>query len=269
MTGKTIRMNRLFDNGKNAVVIAIDHGFFDGPIAGMENVPELVKKINPEVDTLLLSPGMVKHCTGLFGHRNSPLMAIRINWSTVYCFDWGYNNANTVEAVSVEDAVALGADVVLISLTLKTGEEKRDAKNVELFCKLANRAHHLGIPVIGEFFPAHSDDISKEEMHNQVKIGSRVIAELGADLIKTFYTYKFKEVADGCPVPILGLGGSKTKNPVDALKLAYEEVKNGAMGVVFGRNAIQVKNPHKFQSALCDVVKNLVTPEVAAKKYSI
>ena len=70
-------------------------------------------------------------------------------------------------------------------------------------------------------------------------------------------------------MPILGLGGSKTKNPVDALKLAYEEVKNGARGVVFGRNAIQVKNPHNFQSALCDVVKNLVTPEVAAKKYGV
>lgn len=269
MKGKEIRLNRFFSDNKNAVVIAFDHGFFDGPIPGMVDIRETAKKINPVVDAVLVSPGGLRYCGDLFSHKNSPMAVVRVNWSTVYCFGWNYSQADTAEAVSVDDAVALGADVVLISLTLKTGSEERDMKNVELFSRLSARAHHLGIPVIGEFFPIKSDIISKEEMHEQVKTGSRIIAELGADLIKTFYTYKFREVVEGCPIPILGLGGSKTKTQLEALKLACDEVKDGAKGVVFGRNAIQVADPHGFQSALCEVVKDMASPEAVAKKYGL
>jgi len=269
MSGKKIRLNKLFNGNKNAVIIAIDHGFFDGPIPGMINIKETINMINPDVDAVLLSPGTLIQCSEYFSVRNAPIPVVRINWSTVYCFNWNYNNANTVEAISVDDAVALGAEIVLVSLTLKTGDESRDAKNVELFCKLAARAHHLGIPVIGEFFPVNSEKLTEQELHNQIKIGCRIIAELGADLIKTFYTYKFREVVDGCSIPILGLGGSKMKTALDALNLAYEEVKNGAKGVVFGRNAIQVENPKQFQSALCEVVKNYADPKEMVRKYSL
>ncbi|MGB9620155.1 MAG: hypothetical protein ACPL7K_07070, partial [Armatimonadota bacterium] len=154
-------------------------------------------------------------------------------------------------------------------LTLRTGSEARDARNVELFCKLASEAKRLGIPVVGEFFPAHSDKLSAEEMHDLVCRSCRILAELGADLIKTFYTFKFDEVTAGCPVPILGLGAEKTPRQVQALELAERIIQGGGRGVVFGRNAIQVPNPAAFQRALCDVVKRGVSPADAAAKHML
>jgi DhnA family fructose-bisphosphate aldolase class Ia len=269
LTGKDIRFSRLFSRDENAVVVAIDHGEFDGPIPGMIDLPEVVKKIDRCVDAVLMSPGMLAHCGGVFGCKGSPMAMVRINWSTVYAFHWSYNDADTVQAVSAKDAVAAGADLILISLTLKTGSEARDAGNVELFCRLAAEAKRLGIPVVGEFFPAYCDKISKEEMHDQVHRSCRILAELGADLIKTFYTHKFDEVTKGCPVPILGLGAEKTSKQIQALELAERIIQGGGRGVVFGRNAIQVSDPAAFQRALCDVVKRGVAPADAAKRYAL
>ena len=154
MTGKSIRVDRLFSAGKNAVIIAADHGEFDGPIPGMIDLPAIMRSsINPDVDAVLLSPGMLRHCQDTFSYKGAPMAAVRTNWSTTYCFHWQYSQAQTVEAFDVEDAVALGADIVLISLTLNAHDEATDARNVEIFAKMANRARRLGIPVLGEAFP--------------------------------------------------------------------------------------------------------------------
>jgi class I fructose-bisphosphate aldolase len=256
VTGKDIRLGRLFSNGENAVVVAVDHGEFDGPISGMIDLPETVKKIDPCVDAILMSPGMLAHCGHALNYKGAPLAIVRINWSTVYAFHWGYNDADTVQAASVADAVAAGADLVLISLTLKTGSEARDARNVELFCRLSNEAKKLGVPVVGEFFPAYSDQLSKDVMHDQVYRSCRILAELGADLIKTFYTHNFDEVTKGCPVPILGLGAEKTPKQIQALELAERIIEGGGRGVVFGR-------------ALCDVVKRGVSPAQSAGQHNL
>ena len=123
MTGQDIRLNRLFSKGENAVIIAIDHGYMDGPIPGMENIKEAAGKISPDVDAVLLSPGMLKNIGNTFDYKGAPIPVVRLNWSTVFCFEWGYNQSLTTQAFSVKDAVALGAQIVLVSLTLKTGDE--------------------------------------------------------------------------------------------------------------------------------------------------
>jgi DhnA family fructose-bisphosphate aldolase class Ia len=111
--------------------------------------------------------------------------------------------------------------------------------------------------------------MTPEELHKDVWAGSRIVAELGADLIKTFNTIKFDEVTGSCPVPVLGLGAEKLPRQIDALRLAAEDIAAGAGGVVFGRNAIQVDDPHRFQAALNDVVKTGISPEDAVKKYAL
>jgi len=269
MTGKDIRFNRLFSRG-NAVIVAADHGEFDGPIPGMADLPSVLRDgISPEVDGVLLSPGMITRCGEVFTNRGGPLAVMRVNWSSVYAFHWGYNDAATVRAISVEDAVARGADVVLVSLTLRTGSEERDARNVEVFCDLVSQARRLGVPAIGEFFPTHCAELTPEQMHDHVSSGARIAAELGADLIKTFYTHRFRDVAASCPVPILALGAEKTPTQLEALQLAEREICDGARGVVFGRNALQVADPKRFQSALCAVVREGVTAEDAAATHGL
>jgi DhnA family fructose-bisphosphate aldolase class Ia len=268
MDGREIRLQRLMGDGR-AVVVAIDHGMFDGPIPAMEDLPATAARINPVVDAVLLAPGMLRHCSSLFAGPRRPAAVVRLNWNTVYCFHWNYRQARSVPAYDVEDALREGMDVALVSLTLQTGSEERDAANIDIFCQLTNRAHRLGIPVIGEYFPTGHLDMSSKELHENVRIGCRIIAELGADLIKTFNTVDFAAVTGTCPVPVLGLGAERLPTQLDALKLAASEVAAGAGGVVFGRNAIQVPDPHAFQAALCEVVKRGAEPESVARAYKL
>ncbi|MEW6356563.1 MAG: hypothetical protein AB1696_09570 [Planctomycetota bacterium] len=268
MNGKSLRLNKLFSGG-NAVVVAIDHGEFDGPIPFLEDLPKTAGKISPDVDGILLSPGMIERCADVFAKKGAPMPIIRLNWSTTYCFQWGYGEAETVAACSAAHAAAMGAEAVVISLALRTGSERRDSDNVRVFCELAEEAKRMGLPVIGEYFPAGPDRLSREEMHEQVKIGCRIIAELGSDAIKTFHTIHFQEVVGGCPVPILGLGAEKLPTQMDALRLARREIDDGARGVVFGRNAISWPDPARFQAALIDVVRGGKTPEDAAATHEI
>lgn len=268
MTGSSVRLGRLFSTGK-PVIIAIDHGEFDGPIPYLINLPETAARINPAVDGILVSPGMMERCGQIFAKKGAPMPIVRLNWSSTYCFKWGYREAETVEAATAAHAAALGADAVVVSLALKTGSEGRDARNVEVFCRLAAEAKRLGLPVIGEYFPPGTESMSPDEFHDQIKIGCRIIAELGAEAIKTFYTPRFREVVEGCPVPILGLGAEKLPTQLDALRLARREMDDGAAGVVFGRNAISWPDPARFQAALIDVVRNGKAPEEAARALQL
>lgn len=269
MNGKALRLEKLFSKGENAVIVAMDHGMFDGPIPGMIDLKETAKMINPCVDGVLLSPGMLKNCRHAFNYKGAPMPVVRINWSTVYCFHWNYNKAYTVVANEVYEAVANGAEVVLVSLTLQTGSEETDARNVDIYAKLVNEADRLGIPVVGEYFPTHSNTLTPEQMHEQVYSSCRILSEIGCDLIKTFYTNDFKKVTESCPVPVLGLGAEKTPTQLQALQLAQREIADGARGVVFGRNAIQVKDPFAFQAALSEVVKKGVSAEEAVNKFKL
>ncbi|NLB60496.1 MAG: hypothetical protein GX806_05450 [Lentisphaerae bacterium] len=266
---KNIRLERRLNRSERTVIIAIDHGEFDGPLPGMINLPRVAAKIDASVDGILLSPAMLPHCRQAFNYKGAPLAVVRLNWSTVYCFQWNYKEAVTVPAFSPAEALRLGADAVLISLTLQTGSEANDAHNIEVFRALCEQAKQLGLPVIGEYFPADPDSLSEDEMHAKVYACARIISELGADCIKTFFTNKFKAVVASCPVPVLGLGAAKCPTQLEALQLAAAQVAAGAGGVVFGRNAIQVPNPAAFQRALCDVVKRGAAPAAAAKKHGL
>jgi len=268
MDGREIRRQRLLGDG-HCVVIAIDHGLFDGPIPGMEDLPATAKKINPVVDALLMAPGMLRHCAAAVAGSKRPLAVVRLNWNTVYCFKLGYRSARSVYSYEPQDALREGMDVALVSLTLQTGEEERDAQNVEVFSRLATACHALGIPVIGEYFPADHAAMTAEQLHADVLLGSRIVAELGADAIKTFHTCRFAEVTGSCPVPVFGLGAEKLPTQAAALQLAAREVADGAGGVVFGRNAIQVPDPWKFQAALCDVVKRNAAVDDTIRKYGL
>ncbi len=264
-----IRYERLFNRDQRSVIVAMDHCLFDGPIPGMINIAETASKIDPCVDGILLSPGMLPHCRHAFNYKGAPMAVVRLNWSTVYCFNWQYREAATVPAFTPAEALRLGADIALISLTLETGSEANDARNVECFRRLCEEAGQLGMPVIGEYFPADPDSLAPADMHAKVYACTRILAELGADAIKTFHTHRFREVCEACPVPIFGLGAARCPTQLEALQLAAVETAEGARGVVFGRNALQVKDPPAFQRALCDVVKHGMEAAKAIERHAL
>ncbi len=264
-----IRFQRLFSRSERAVIVAMDHCLFEGPLEGMTNLAETASRIAPCVDGVLLSPGMLPYCQNAFNYKGAPMAVVRLNWSTTYCTKLNYHEAATVRAFSPAEALRLGADVALVSLTLESGSEATDAHNVAVFRELCAAAKELGMPVVGEYFPVTGETLLPEELHAKVYKGARIIAELGADLIKTFYTRDFRAVTQACPVPILGLGAARLPTQLEALQLAAAEIAAGAGGVVFGRNATQVPNPIAFQQALCDVVKRGLAPAEAVRKYQL
>jgi DhnA family fructose-bisphosphate aldolase class Ia len=254
-TGETIRLSRLFSGEQNAVVVAIDHGLYFGPMPGLIRLSEVVKVLGG-ADGVLMSPGSAVHCQELFLHRGAPAMILRLNWASNYVSVWDYTHSRSVPILSVAEAVQQGADVVLGSLTLKNPDQIEDAQNVEVLSDYINQKRALGIPLIGEVFPTGGDDAPPRDLHEVVKVGCRVVAELGVDLVKTFYTgEQFEEITAATPIPILALGAKKTPRERDALQLAETAVRAGARGVVFGRNVLQAKDPERFLEALKEVVK--------------
>jgi class I fructose-bisphosphate aldolase len=268
-SGEKIRLARLFSHGQNAVVVAVDHGLYFGPLAGMINLPDTVKALGG-ADAILIAPGAAAHCSSVFEQRGAPAMILRLNFASNYLSLWNFSHSHSVPMISVSEAVARGADLVIASLTLKNPDEQEDATNVELLSRFINEKINLGIPLIGEVFPTGGDDASPEHLHDIVRIGCRIAAELGVDAVKTFYTgKKFEEVTSGTPIPILALGAKKTPHEKDALRLAASAVRAGARGVVFGRNVVQALQPERFLEALKEVVKNHADPDHIAAKFGL
>ena len=264
MTGHWLRLNKLFSDGKRAVIVAVDHGEFFGPTPGIIDLPSAISAV-AEADAVLLSPGMMAHCGSIFGRRAAPLAIIRLNWGTVYCEQWDYSQARTTQVISPQEALAMGADLCMASLTFTTIDEEQDARNVGIFAKLASQKRECGIPLIGEFFPPTPGRLSSDDLHNRVYVACRMLAELGADAIKTFYTgERFAEVTAATPVPVFALGAEKLPREIDALELAQSAVQAGARGVVFGRNVIQANDPAAFLRGLKMVVKDEADPHAVA-----
>jgi DhnA family fructose-bisphosphate aldolase class Ia len=267
--GEDIRLGRLFSGSDNAVIVAIDHGLYFGPLPGLIDLPQIIGALD-EADGVLLSAGMIRHCADFFSHRGAPAIITRLNWATNYVAEWEYKHSHPVPLLSVDEALHLGADLVVASLTLQAPDEAEDAKNVELFARYVQEKERAGVPLICEVYPIGGDFARPEELQEQVLIGCRMAAELGADLIKTFFTGEgFREVTAATSIPIFALGALKKPTELDALKLAADAVHAGARGVVFGRNVVQARRPGHLLKALREVVRMGVSPEEAAQKYNL
>jgi len=255
MNGKEIRLTKLFSRGK-AVVVALDHGGYMGPIKGIENLPETIN-LYKKADAILLNPNMVRYCGKFFASYDSPLCIIRINWASHYCegFKEGYGKKMS----TVRQAVALGANMVIVSLLIG-GKEEANAENVTLLGEMFEESESLGIPLISEFIPQEGID-RFEGNRRLIEAGVRMSSEIGCDLIKTVYIEAFSDLVKSTPVPILALGGARMKTDLDALEYAKKIIQEGAAGVVYGRNVFQAKNPEKFLDALIKVVKEGCNPE--------
>ncbi len=269
VSGESIRLARLFSEGKNAVVVAVDHGLYFGPLAGMIDLPSVIDRVSG-ADAVLMAPGMPAHCQTVFSKRGAPACIVRLNWGSNYAAMWGYKHSHSVPMISVADAVAQGADIVIGSLSLKNPDEAEDAHNVEIFANCVAQKRALGIPLIGEVYPTGGDEKQPEDLQAEIFVGCRIIAELGADLVKTFYTGKgFSEITAATPVPVLALGAKKLPKESDALRLAADAIGAGARGIVFGRNVIQSKEPARLLDALKAVVKEQQAPDKVAAKYGL
>ncbi len=269
MEGHWIRLNRLFSDGKRAVVAAADHGFFLGPQPGMIDLPSAIEAWR-EADGILLSPGMLQTCGHAFSYRGAPCAIVRLDWSTVFGGRWGFTGAHPTRVLEPATALAMGADLGIATFTFTMAQELVDRDNIEHFARLVDAKRACGLPLIGELFPVAPSNLTAEELFTQVHTGGRVLAELGADIIKTYFTgERFAETVEATPVPILCLGAEKLPNDIDALELARRAVRAGARGVVFGRNVIQARDPAAMISAVHAGGKEDADPTEAAAEAGL
>lgn len=248
MIGKQIRIQRIMDrNTGKTVIIPMDHGVTVGPIKGLENMKDAIDKVaDGGANAILLHKGIVS-----VGHRSSGRdvgLIIHLSAST----SLGPDPNHKVIVCTVKEAVRLGADAISIHVNIGADDEAEMLKDMG---EISRQCNKWGMPLLAMMYP-RGKKIKDEKDVEVVKLAARVGAELGADIVKTNYTgdvKSFKQVVDGCPVPVIIAGGSKG-DEFDTLKMIEDAMKAGAAGVAMGRNSFQHENPTKFVKAVCEVV---------------
>lgn len=253
--GKEVRLSKIFNKktGK-ALVVALDHGLFLGPIHGLIKLQETLQKVVAGgADAVILTPGQVRYCLPSLLGKEAPSIILRLDWTNLFRNVLRPENGLETTIASVEDAVGYGADAVIAFLFVGYEKDETEAANIQNISKIARKCEKYGIPLVIESMARGGKAKGNELNPEYVKLHVRMAAEIGADIIKTDYTgnpKSFNEIVESCNVPILIAGGPKLETPYDALKMAKEAIDAGAKGVVFGRNVFQTPNVTNMVKAL-------------------
>ena len=270
MSGIDLRIARLFHGKKNLVISALDHVMEYGDQPGIEDPAAAIRNCRG-TDALLMSRFMLRRNSDLMGSPEAPPAVVRINWSSSFYYPLDYRIGNTCIATTVEDAVEAGAEVVICSLFLEEKEnEALETENVRVFSEVVRQKQRLGIPLIGECYVVEHADLTAERLHAKVKRVTRIMAELGADLIKCFFTgERFHEVVQNVPVPVFTIGAEKLSSDLAVLQKAKDSVAQGARGIIFGRNIFMAEKPAELIAALNDVMNSDRDPRDALKAHGL
>jgi DhnA family fructose-bisphosphate aldolase class Ia len=264
MSGIDTRIAKLFNGKKNLVISALDHVMEYGDQPGIEDSERAIVNCM-DTDALLLPRFMLKRHADLFNSRSCPIPVVRINWTSSFYYPLNYRAGFTSIATTVEEAVAAGGEIVICSLFLENGNEEMETENVRIFSEVVRQKEKLGIPLIGECYVVEHQDLTAAEVKNKVKRVTRVMAELGADLIKCFLTVDFHEVVENLPIRAFTIGADKLDNDLDVLKKAETSVAQGARGIIFGRNIFLSDNPKSLVGALNSVINDGISPAQAVE----
>jgi putative autoinducer-2 (AI-2) aldolase len=252
--GMKNRLARIFrpESGRT-VMLAIDHGYFQGPTTGLERVDLSIVPIAPAADALMLTRGMLRS-TIPATHQGGIVM--RASGGPSILKDLSDERI----AVDVEDAVRMGVHALAVQVFIGGEHETRSVENMT---RLVDAGYRFGIPVLG--VTAVGKELVRDERY--LGLATRICAELGAQFVKTYYCAEgFGRVTAGCPVPIVMAGGKKLPER-DALEMAYRAVQEGAAGVDMGRNIFQSRAPAAMMRAVANVVHDDAHPDDAYQLY--
>ncbi len=229
--GMKNRLSRIFDphSGKT-VMLAIDHGYFQGPTSGLERVDVTILPLLPYADTLMLTRGILRTIIPpTFGKG----IVLRASGGPSILSDL----SNEQIAIDIDEAIRLNVAAMAVQVFVGGKMETQSVHNMTRLVDMGNR---YGIPTLG--VTAVGKDMGRDAKY--MRLACRIIAELGVTYVKTYYTEKdFDTVAASCPVPIVIAGGKKLPE-LDALTMAYNAIQQGAAGVDMGRNIFQSRLTH-------------------------
>jgi putative autoinducer-2 (AI-2) aldolase len=234
-------------------MLAVDHGYFLGPTSGLENFGDSVTPLLPYADTLFVTRGMLRTCVD--PNTEVPVM-LRASGGTSII---GKELLHEGVTLSVEDAIRLNA--VGIGYSILVGAEwERDT--ILDFARYVDEAERYGL--IAMAVTAVGKDMQKDDRY--LSLATRMAAEHGAHIVKTYYCEGFENVVDTCPVPIVMAGGKKIPE-LDALTMAYNAIQGGAVGVDMGRNIFQSISPVAMIQAVRAVVQEDAEPKEAYQLF--
>ena len=233
----------------HTVMLAVDHGYFMGPTTGLENIKTMTDPLIRYADTLMITRGALRNY--IDPNTNIPIV-LRVSGGTSII---GPELLHEGTAVSIEDAIRLNASGVAFSILVGQPFERDTLLGM---AKYIDQAERYGIPVLA--VTAVGKGLGKDARY--LSLASRMAAELGAHIVKTYFCKGFEKVVDTCPVPIVIAGGKKQPEQ-DALKMAYDAIQAGAIGVDMGRNVFQSTDPVGMIKAVNAVVHKKYTAKEA------
>jgi putative autoinducer-2 (AI-2) aldolase len=252
--GMQNRLARIFrpESGRT-VMLAIDHGYFQGPTTGLERVDLNIRPLVPYADALMLTRGILRTVIPSMIQQG---FVIRASGGPSILKEL----SNERIALDVDDAVRLGASAMAVQVFVGGEFETESVHNMT---RLVDEGYRRGIPVLGV------TAVGKELVRDARYLGlaTRICAELGAQIVKTYYCEEgFERVTAGCPVPVVMAGGKKLPE-LDALTMARRAIDAGAAGVDMGRNIFQSDAPTAMMQAVRRVVHDGASPAEAYDLY--
>ena len=252
--GMKKHLANIFDaKSGNTVMFAFDHGYFMGSVSGLERLDILVPTLIPYVDVLMGTRGAIRTCVPPVGNK---AIALRVSSGSSMLND---DLSHEVVAVNIEDAVRLNADCMAVQAFIGADGQLESIDNLS---KVINEGLRYSIPSMGVVAVGKN----MERTDRYFKLATRILAEMGANIIKTYYCDNFEEVVAACPVPIVVAGGKKLPED-EALTMAYRAISQGANGLDMGRNIFQSNNPVAMAEAIRKIVHEKATDKEAYEFY--
>ena len=252
--GMKNRLARIFDSRSGrTVMLAIDHGYFQGPTTGLERVDVNILPLVPYADTLMLTRGILRSIVP--ASMTKPIV-LRASGGTSILKEL----SNEDLAVDIEDAIRLNVCALAVQIFIGGEYERQSIINMT---KMVDMGTRYGIPTLA--VTAVGKDMVRDAKY--FRLACRICAELGAHYVKTYYVpHDFETVTATCPVPIVMAGGKKLPEP-EALAMAYNAAQEGASGVDMGRNIFQSDATAAMIQAVKAVVHQMEKPEKAFELY--
>lgn len=253
--GMENRLASLMGDDGHCFFLPIDHGYFQGPTSCLEKPGETIAPLLPYADALFCTRGVLRNCVD--PKTRTPII-LRVSGGTSII---GKDLAHEALTTSIEEILRLNVAAVGISVFIGSDYEHETLNNLS---SLVNDCEDYGIPVMA--VTAVGKELDKRDAR-YLGLCTRICAELGARVVKTYWCEDFDKVVEGCPVPVVIAGGPICETELEVIEFVYDGMQKGAIGLNLGRNVWQHAYPVAMMKALRGIIHEDLTPKEALEIF--
>jgi len=253
--GMENRMAQLIQADGHCLFLPVDHGYFQGPTRKLEEPRKTIEPLLPYVDALFITRGVLRSSVD---PASSKPIILRVSGGTSMA---GKDLANEGITTSIEEVIRLNVAAMGLSIFVGTEYERESLLNL---AKLVDEGERYGIPVMA--VTAVGRELEKRDARF-LALSSRIAAELGARVVKTYWCEDFERVTRGCPAPVVMAGGPQVDTELEVFEFVHDGMQKGAIGVNLGRNIWQNDFPVAMIKAIRAIIHENASPKEAQELY--